>query len=120
MAGFGPAWGSLKDLPQRVGTIICNSRKRFCAPFTGLRTVAGAKFLSHFAFRGVAQNCTILEETHEHKGRFQRGVYADSLAGMPFEKRFLAHSLRVGLRSRLEKHSSLAECAKIDDKLVLL
>jgi hypothetical protein len=45
--------------------------------FTGLRTVAGAKFLSHFAFRGVAQNCTILEETHEHKGRFQRGVRDD-------------------------------------------
>jgi hypothetical protein len=38
---------------------------------------------------------------------------------MPFAKRFLSHGFRVGFRSRLEKHSALAERAKINDKLML-
>jgi hypothetical protein len=38
---------------------------------------------------------------------------------MPFEKRSLSHRFRIGVRSGLEKHSPLAERAKINDKLML-
>src|SRR5262249_5899825 len=42
-----------------------------------------------------------------------------SFPPVPFEKRFLSHRLTVGFRPRLEKHSALAEGAKINDKLML-
>jgi len=55
--------GSLKELPQRVGTMICNSKEYFFAQFfMMLRSMFFRADHSEADWRRVAQNCAILQQ----------------------------------------------------------